>query len=60
MSQQPLFIEDRTKYLVKHGKTVTTAWRMGGLWIFPSYGIAKEVEVLERLGNEDEIFGGRK
>ena len=57
MKQKPLFLEDRTKYLVKHKKTTAKAWYMGGLFIFDSYGIAENVEVLERIGNEKELFG---
>jgi hypothetical protein len=60
MSQRPLFTEDRTKYLVKHNNNVVTAWRMGEWWCFPSYGVAKDVEVLERIGNEREVFNSNK
>ncbi len=57
--QAPLFLEDRTRYLVKHQGNIAECWYMGGLFVFDSYGIAKEVEVLERLGNEQERFDTR-
>ncbi len=55
----PLWIpqlEDRTKYLVKHNGNTVEAWYMGGMFVFNSYGYAREVEVLERIGNEKEVF----
>ena len=55
--QPPLFLEDRTRYLVKYKSKVVKVWYMGGLFISDNYHTAKDLEVLERIGNEKEIFG---
>ena len=57
MNQQPLFLEDRTKYQVIHNNKRLTAWYMGGVFVFPNYRVEADCEILERLGNESEIFG---
>ena len=57
MNQQPLFLEDRTRYLVKVKNKTGKAWFMGGVWCFDNYAVESNVEVLERIGNEKELFG---
>lgn len=54
--QKPLFLEGRTRYLIRHKVTIIEAWYMGGLFILDNYRIVNNVEVLERVGNEKEMF----
>ena len=56
MRQAPLFIEDRTRYLVKSKGKTAMAWCMGGRWCFDNYAVLVDVDVLERIGNERELF----
>lgn len=52
------FIEpvDRTRYLVVHNGKLNNAWFMGGLFIFDNYRQEKDCEIIERIGNELELF----
>jgi len=60
MIQSQLFdIEpiERNKYSVIHGGKKLTAWFMGGVFVFPNYRTETDCKILERIGNEKEIFG---
>ncbi len=60
MIQDQLFHIDpveRTKYSVVHGGKKLTAWFMGGVFVFPNYRTEKECYILERIGDEKEVFG---
>jgi len=48
---------DRTRYLVSHNGTSAKAWFMFGLFIFDNYRQEKDCEIIERIGNEKELFG---
>jgi len=58
--QYQLFIiepQERNKYSVVHDGKKLTAWFMDGVFVFPNYRTESECYILERLGNEKEIFG---
>ena len=48
---------DRTRYLVAHDGGSAKAWFMGGQFIFDGYRVEKDCEIIERIGNEKELFG---
>lgn len=61
--------EDRTKYLIKYRYkcekgTIRTAmdhaWFMDGVFILDSYYQTKEATIIERIGNEEEVFRWRE
>jgi len=48
---------DRTRYLVSHNGVVVKAWFMCNTFIFDNYRQEKECEIIERIGDEMELFG---
>ena len=59
MNQSPLFLEDRTKYLILLNGKLKPAWLMGEKFVLAdsSGGVFVEgAEVVERLGSEKELF----
>jgi len=48
---------DRTRYLVAHNGIASKAWFMCGIFIFDNYRQEKDCEVIERIGNEKDLFG---
>lgn len=57
MFQLPLIIEDRCKYLVLVNGRKVEAWHFGGVFTSMSYAQLKDCEIIERIGNEKELFG---
>ena len=47
---------ERNKYRVIHNNKRLTAWFMGGVFVFPNYRTETDCEVLQRIGNEREVF----
>lgn len=47
---------ERTRYLVEYKGGSAKAWFMGGVFIFDGYRVEKDCEIIERIGNEDELF----
>ena len=56
MNQLPLIIEDRCKYIVLVNGKKVEAWFFGGIFTSMSYAQLKDCEIIERLGNEKEMF----
>ena len=48
---------ERTRYLVLHNGNKVLAWYMGNTFIFDNYRVEKYCEIVERIGNEEEVFG---
>lgn len=57
MNQLPLFHEHRCKYLVLVNGRKVEAWHFDGVFTSMSYAQLKDCEVIERIGNEKELFG---
>ena len=47
---------ERTRYLVNHNGHSAKAWFMGNVFIFDNYRVEKYCEIVERIGNEKELF----
>jgi len=48
---------ERTRYLVAYNGGSALAWFMGGIFIFDGYRVEKDCEIIDRIGNEKELWG---
>ncbi len=62
--QKPLFLESSTKYLVLYKNKLHEAWyysseHINDAFVFKNYRVipSSDVEVLERIGTQEEVFG---
>jgi hypothetical protein len=57
MNQLDLFLESRCKYLVLVNGRKVECWYFDGVFTSMSYAQLKDCEIIERIGNERELFG---
>lgn len=58
MIQQPLFLENNTRYKIKYRGDIFDCWRLNDKFITDSYSELDDskVTVIERLGIDSEVF----